>query len=114
MSPSKRTPRVVSQAQTQIGGVKGRPDLEKGLKTPIEKVEAQLATVLEALKARDELKKAAVLATEAIRKAAFELRNSVRSNIRVIARRRGIYNPDLALLGGKPRANGRRSQSDAG
>ncbi len=109
MAKSNGTSAVVSQARKQIEGIKSRPDLEKGLVKPLATVEAQFAMLAEAIKAQDELKKAAVVATEAVRKAAFELRVSVRSNIQVAVRRRGRYNPDLVLLGGKPRANGRRS-----
>ncbi len=109
MARNHRYSAVVSQAQAQIEGIKSRPDLEKGLVKPIATVAAQLAAFLAAKKAQEELKKAGAIATEAVRKAAFELRASVRSNIQVVGRRRGLYNPELPLLRGKPRANGRRS-----
>ena len=124
--------RVEALAQTQISALKANPDLDKGIKVPLveieamlakaatavvvsetlAKVEAQLAKVLAAESARDELKNAALAATDALRKAEFELRLSVLSNIDAVVRRRGRYEPDIALLGRKPAANGRRTLTE--
>ncbi len=101
--------RVIEQARAQIEGLQSRPELEKGLMKPLATLEAELEKLVKAEAVRAEQSKAAVAATEAVQQAAFEMRQSVRSNIHAAARRRGRYAPELVLLGGKPRRNGRRS-----
>ena len=104
--------KAVSLGRTQVEGLKGRPDLEKGLPFTGAAIEGKLTLVSKYAEAIERLKKAITTARLALRKADFDVRESARANIAVAGTIVGRYSKDLAVLGGKPLGEHRSAKSD--
>ncbi len=99
---------VAGKARTQIECFTKHPDLEKGMPSPLTDLSASFEETLALEAAQESLKKKLVLATRAVGRARFVLREKLRANLAIAALRYGPDAEAVELLGGKPRGGGRR------
>lgn len=102
MSPRYHIPVILSFVSGQHERLVARPDVAEGLPFGPAALDAGIEHVYELERAQKAAKKAVEAATDALHKAARELRDLAWRNIAGVVARSGKTSPDLNVVGAKP------------